>query len=108
MEPRISVVVLTHSRVHLLQQCVENVLLRTSPLTKEIVIWNNASTDETAAYLDGLADERIRVVHHPENIGVNAYARIFPETTGTHVVEVDDDVIDAPARWDEQLLGAFE
>lgn len=93
---RVSIVVLTHNRCHLLRQCVDNVLLRTSGRTGEIVIWNNASTDGTAAYLDTLIDSRIRVVHHPTNIGVNAYARLFPQTTGDYLIEVDDDVIDAP------------
>jgi GT2 family glycosyltransferase len=104
----ISVVVLTHNRSHLLRQCVENVLMRTSRLTTEMVIWNNGSTDDTAAYLDGLADPRIVAVHHPTNVGVNAYARVFPRTTGSYLVEVDDDVVDAPPGWDETLLEAFE
>jgi GT2 family glycosyltransferase len=107
-EPRISIVVLTHNRCHLLQQCVENVLLRTSPYTHEIVIWDNASTDETPRYLDSLTDPRIRVVHHPANIGVNAYARLFPTTSGEYLVEVDDDVVEAPVQWDRTLLDAFQ
>ena len=52
----IAVVVLTHNRVQLLEKCVENVLSRTSDSTTEIVIWNNASTDETRQYLDSLDD----------------------------------------------------
>ena len=48
------------------------------------------------------------VVHHPKNIGVNAYARLFPETAGDYLIEVDDDVIDAPEAWDGTLLEAFE
>ena len=71
----IAVVVLTHNRVHLLRKNVENVLLRTSPATREIVIWNNASTDGTAEYLESLDDPRIRVVRSEKNIGQNAYAR---------------------------------
>ena len=59
-------VVLTHNRVHLLRKNVENVLLRTSPATREIVIWNNASTDGTGEYLDSLDDPRIRVVQQRE------------------------------------------
>jgi GT2 family glycosyltransferase len=51
----IAIVVLTHSRVHLLQQCVENVLARTSTLTREIVIVDNGSTDGTKA-LDRRSD----------------------------------------------------
>lgn len=103
----ISLVVLTHNRVHLLQKCVENVLARTSPATREIVIWNNASTDATAAYLATLTDPRIQVVDHPKNIGQNAYAEAFALTTQPYMVELDDDVTDAPERWDETLVEAF-
>lgn len=106
--PAISVVVLTHNRCHLLRRCVENVLLKTSSNTVEIVIWNNASGDDTREYLDSIEDPRFEIVHHPVNIGVNAYARVFPRTIGTHLVEVDDDVIAAPADWDATLLDAFE
>jgi rhamnopyranosyl-N-acetylglucosaminyl-diphospho-decaprenol beta-1,3/1,4-galactofuranosyltransferase len=77
----IAVVVLTHNRVHLLRKNVENVLLRTSPATHEIVIWNNASTDGTTAFLETLDDPRIRVVNSEKNIGQNAYARAFQLTT---------------------------
>ena len=103
----IAVVVLTHNRVHLLRQCVENVLLRTSSSTCEIVLWNNASVDGTREYLDSLPDPRIRVVHHTENIGQNAYARAFRLTSSEYMIEMDDDVIDAPNGWDETLLEAF-
>jgi GT2 family glycosyltransferase len=103
----IAVVVLTYNRVHLLEQCVENVLLRTSDATKEIIIWNNASTDATAEYLDSLTDPRIRVVHHDENIGQNAYALAFQLTKSDYLIEVDDDIVDAPERWDATLLAAF-
>ena len=103
----IAVVVLTHNRLGLLRRCVEDVLLRTSEKTREIVIWDNGSEDGTGEYLDGLADSRIRVVHSPENIGMNAYARAFALATQDYLVELDDDVIEAPSRWDEILLDAF-
>jgi GT2 family glycosyltransferase len=103
----IAVVVLTHNRVHLLRQCVENVLQRTSAATREIVIWDNGSTDGTGAYLESLDDPRIRVVRSKENIGQNAYARAFQLTTSPYLVELDDDVVDAPAEWDAILLDAF-
>ena len=82
--------------------------MRTSALTTQILIWDNASTDDTGKYLDGLDDPRIEVVRHSTNIGVNAYARLFPSCTGDYLVELDDDVIDAPAGWDRTLLDAFE
>jgi GT2 family glycosyltransferase len=104
----ISIVVVTHNRVHLLKRCVEDVLLRTSPLTREIVIWNNASEDGSREYLEGLSDPRIRLVHAPENIGQNAYARAFRQATQEYFIELDDDVIEAPQHWDATMLRAFE
>lgn len=105
---KIAVVVLTHNRVHLLRQCVENVLLRTSEATAEILIWDNASTDGTAAYLSSLDDPRISVVRSDENVGQNGYARGFRQTTSPYLVELDDDVVDAPQGWDRTLRDAFE
>jgi GT2 family glycosyltransferase len=104
----IAVVVLTHNRRHLLEKCVSNVLAVTSDATTEVVIWDNGSTDGTAAYLRTLRDERFRIVEHPRNIGQNAYAEAFKLTDASHLVELDDDVIDAPAGWDRTLLDAFE
>jgi GT2 family glycosyltransferase len=103
----IAVIVLTHNRAHLLERCVEDVLLRTSDATREIVIWDNASDDGTSEYLDRVRDPRIRVVHHPENIGTNAYARAVDLTASPYIVELDDDVIEAPHGWDATLLDAF-
>jgi O-antigen biosynthesis protein len=103
----IAVIVLTHDRVHLLRRCVEHVLLRTSPATREIVIWDNASQDETRAYLSSMQDPRLTVVHHEENIGTNAYARAAAMTSAPFIVEVDDDVVEAPQHWDKTMLDAF-
>jgi rhamnopyranosyl-N-acetylglucosaminyl-diphospho-decaprenol beta-1,3/1,4-galactofuranosyltransferase len=103
----ISIVVLTHNRHELLRRCVNDVLLRTSEKTREIVIWDNGSDDGTREYLEGLTDRRIRVVRSPENLGMNAYGRAFGLATQDYLIELDDDVIEAPARWDETLLEAF-
>lgn len=103
----IAVVVLTHNRVHLLRRCVEDVLLRTSPATTEIVVWDNASDDDTGEYLAGLTDPRIRVVRHGTNLGTSGYVDAVNLTSAPYIVELDDDVIEAPAEWDRTLLDAF-
>jgi rhamnopyranosyl-N-acetylglucosaminyl-diphospho-decaprenol beta-1,3/1,4-galactofuranosyltransferase len=104
----ISIVVLTYNRLHLLRQCVEQALLRTSQDTQEILIWNNASTDGTREYLDSLVDPRFRVIHHDENVGQNAYAMALPLTTQPYFIEMDDDIVDAPVDWDRAMLTAFD
>jgi O-antigen biosynthesis protein len=103
----ISIVVVTHNRRALLQRCVENVLARTSELTRQIIIWDNASTDGTRQYLAGLADPRIEVVHHPENIAMNARPRALKLAMSEYLIEMDDDVVDAPSNWDKTLLNAY-
>jgi GT2 family glycosyltransferase len=104
----IAVVIITHNRRAALQQCVENVIGSASFATTEVVIWNNGSTDGTAEYLDGLRDSRILVVHSPVNVGMNGYARGFALTTAPFLVELDDDIVDAPQDWDATMLDAFE
>ena len=47
------------------------------------------------------------MIRSDENIGQNAYARAFRETTAPYLIELDDDVVDAPAGWDAMLLDAF-
>jgi GT2 family glycosyltransferase len=104
----IAVVVVTHNRVHLLKRCVEDVLCRTSTMTREVVIWDNASEDETREYLASLVDPRIKIVEHGSNIGTSAYAPAVALTSAPYIVELDDDVIEAPGHWDETLLIAFQ
>jgi GT2 family glycosyltransferase len=103
----ISIAVVTHNRLDLLQQCVENVLRRTSDRTRQIIIWDNASTDGTPEYLDSLADQRLKVVHHPENIAMNARPRALALAESKYLIEMDDDVVDAPMNWDNTLLDAY-
>ena len=104
----IAIVVLTYDRLHLLQQCVENVLARTSAATREIVIWDNGSPDDTPDYLKSLDDPRLRVVCHDKNIGHNAYPEAVALTSAPYLIELDDDMIDAPNGWDQTLLRAFQ
>jgi hypothetical protein len=104
----ISIVLVTFNRLHLLRQCVDNVLARTSPFTTEIIIWDNASSDGTSEFLATLRDPRIKVVASKENVGTNAYSLAFPKASGNYLIELDDDIIDAPQGWDKTLMEAIE
>jgi GT2 family glycosyltransferase len=103
----ISIGMVTFNRLKLLKKCYVNVLLKTSPLTKEIVIWNNGSIDGTKEYLDSLNDKKLKIIHHHKNIGVNARAKVFSLTEHDYIISLDDDVIDAPENWDEILYNAY-
>jgi GT2 family glycosyltransferase len=108
LDDGIAIVVLTHNRAHLVSKCVENVLLKTSDATREIVIWDNASTDATPDYLASIKDPRVRVIRSEQNVGQNGYARAFRATSAPYLIELDDDVVEAPAGWDKVMLGAYK
>lgn len=102
----VAVVVLTFNRLPKLRLCVENVLARASDEVTEIVIWNNGSTDGTTDYLAALDRPGLTVVQSETNVGMVAYGRAFALTTAPYLVQLDDDVIDAPDGWDTVLLDA--
>ena len=112
-----SVVLVTHNRWRFLRRCLE-ALEQTLSRGVQIVLWNNGSTDETPEGLHawlrrlrgaghGLADA-VRIVHHPENIGVDAYGRAMRLAQGRYLVILDDDVIALPAGWIPKMIRAFE
>lgn len=104
----ISIVIVTCNRRELLRQTIENVVARTSPLTRQVIVWNNASDDGTAEYLDRLEDSRLTIIHSDTNVGLNAYRPAFERATQDYFIELDDDVIDAPQDWDRTLQQAYD
>ncbi len=68
---RVTVAVPTRNRAAFLRQCVESVRRQTHA-DLEILIGDNASTDETGVVAQEMAraDGRIRYVRHAENLGM--------------------------------------
>lgn len=67
--------------------------VRQAPFEKEILIVDDASTDGTREYLEGLEDPAIRVFYHKKNKGKGAALRTaIPKATGDMVVIQDADL----------------
>lgn len=66
-----SVVLPTYNRADVLERSVESVLGQTFQ-EYELLIVDDASTDETDAVVDGFDDDRIRYIKHDENRGAAA------------------------------------
>ena len=107
--PKVSLVVITYNRLQMLKECMRSLLEKTRGDEFEIIVWDNASTDGTAEYLDELsaAHPYLRVVHSPKNVGLNGVARSVKLARGYYIVELDDDVIDFPDGWLPDMLAAF-
>ena len=104
----IAVVVLTHNRVHLLRKCVENVLLadvRQDARDRDLEQRLDRRDGRVPRVARRSADPRRpqREEHRTERLR----PRFRADVVAPYLVELDDDVVDAPPHWDATLLDAF-
>lgn len=66
--PSVSVVIPTYNRRHSLPNALESVLRQTYS-DIEVIVVDDCSTDDTMAYLESVADPRLRVIRHAVNKG---------------------------------------
>jgi glycosyltransferase involved in cell wall biosynthesis len=103
---RVSVVVPTRNRSRLLAVTLRGVLRQTG-VDLEVIVVDEASTDDTPALLAGLGDPRVRTVRHETPRGVStARNRGAAEARGDWVAFTDDDDLWAPDKLARQLQAA--
>jgi glycosyltransferase involved in cell wall biosynthesis len=90
--PLISVCIPSYNYAHFIRTTIDSALAQTYA-DFEIVVSDNASTDDTRAILDTYAGEsRLRVIHQPENIGIVRNVNcLLREARGEYVVVVGAD-----------------
>jgi glycosyltransferase involved in cell wall biosynthesis len=102
----VSVVVPTHNRSELLTLTLSSVL-RQRDVDLEVIVVDEASTDETAAILAGIGDSRVRTFRHEIPRGVStARNHGTAEARGDWVAFTDDDDLWAPDKLARQLQAA--
>lgn len=70
----------------------------------EIIVVNDASTDGSAEIVDKLADEQVKIVHHPKNCGKGAAMETgFRHASGDVVLVQDADLEYDPRDYPELL-----
>jgi GT2 family glycosyltransferase len=106
--PEASIVLITCNRLRMLRECVGSLLEHTTG-DYELIVWDNGSTDGTKEYLDEVAASHpeMRVIHHPENVGLNGVALGVGLSRGYYIVELDDDVVRFPDEWLPKMSRAF-
>jgi hypothetical protein len=101
--PLVSVVLPTHNRRAYLAVALRSVLAQTVT-DLEVIVVNDASTDDTAAYLDTVTDRRVRTVDHHTCRGVAASRNSGLRVTwGRWTAFLDDDDLWAPDKLAAQL-----
>jgi len=99
--PDISVVIATYNRARLLRPAVESVLAQRD-VAFELIIVDDASSDDTRQYLTTLADPRVRTIANETNLGPSLARNRGLETARAPVVAF----LDSDDRYRAQRLAA--
>ncbi len=102
--PELTVVVLAWNNLELTQECVQSVRAHTD-VDYELVIVDNGSTDDTAAYAAQAAD---RAVLHPTNTGFAHGMNSGLEVARGRVVAFCNNDTVLPAGWAGRLLATLD
>ena len=104
----VSVVIPTRNRSALLTKTLRSAL-RQQDVAHEVIVVDEASTDDTLALLAGVADGRVRVIHHAVPWGLSgARNHGADEARGEWLAFLDDDDLWAPDKLIQQLRAARE
>jgi len=101
--PKVSVIIPTHNRAGLLEKAVKSVLYQ-SYTDFEILVCDDASTDNTREVIEGFTDNRIRFTRHERNIGVTAVRNsAIRGSRGDYIAFLDDDDEWLPGKLENQV-----
>lgn len=97
--PDLSILVPTYNRSEYLKECLESLLSTTTDC--EIVVSDNASTDDTPSLVESFSDPRIRYIRHETNLGaVKNYNFLLSEARGDFVCLFGDDDLAIPGCFE--------
>jgi glycosyltransferase involved in cell wall biosynthesis len=89
--PFVTIAIPTFNRATLLKGCIASALSQTYPRL-ELLVSNNASSDDTRLVLSQFSDPRLRVIHQETNIGLLPnWNACVTNAKGDYIVIVSDD-----------------
>lgn len=112
-DPLVSIIIPTRDRLHLLKECVETLLAKTSYANYEIIIIDNDSTARDAReYLDliearrGEIASRLRVIRHPGPFNFSAMNNraVREEARGEYVCLLNNDTAIIEPDWLSEMM----
>ena len=103
MRPKVSVIIPTYNRSNFLHSAIKSVLNQTFE-DFEVIVVDDASTDNTRQVLDKFDDKRICYIRHKENKGGSAARNTgIKRSKGEFIAFLDDDDLWMPSKLEKQL-----
>jgi len=103
--PKVSVIMSVFNAEDTIEDCIESILSQTFD-SFELLIVNDASTDNTHKLLEKFSkeDKRIKVFINSENIGLTkSLNSILSKAKGKYIARQDADDISLPKRFEKQI-----
>ena len=108
MNVSVSAVVCTRNRPNCLGKAIGSLVDQTLPKGRyEIIVVDNASTDNTKAVVEGFQSENLRYIYEPVLGLSRARNTGWQNARGEYVAFIDDDAMACP-EWLERIVTAFE
>jgi glycosyltransferase involved in cell wall biosynthesis len=108
-EPRVSIIVCTHDRSSALPECLRSILADPASVSRELIVVDNASTDETKDVVAEVADGApvpVRYVYEPRLGKSYALNAGVAHALGEVLLFTDDDVR-VEEGWTDALAACF-
>lgn len=101
--PKVSVLVPTYNRAHLLDRCLNSILFQTYQ-NFEIIVVDDGSTDNTKEIINRFKDQSIRYFRHKQNRGEGAARNTgLKEARGDYIAFLDSDDEWLPEKLEKQM-----
>ena len=101
--PLVSIIIPTYNRAHLIGRAIETALGQAYQ-NIEIIVIDDASSDETSKEMDKLKDERIKYIRHINNKGPAAARTTgIRAARGTYIAFLDSDDEWLPEKLEKQI-----
>ena len=98
--------ILCHNHLEVTKKCIDSVL-KNSPENIEVLITDNASTDETPSYLTKIKDKRVKIITNLDNVGfIKAHNYNVEIAIGKYFIALNNDLT-VPQHYLQLLLEEF-
>lgn len=105
--PTVSVIIPVFNNLSYTQRCLETLFAHSDGVPYEVVVVDNASTDGTRAYLEGLGD-RVRTIFNTSNVGFGmANNQAAAVARGQYLLYLNNDT-EARPGWLREMVRLME